>query len=189
MWESPIRNDQNILRRIKNSLAAGLDKEVKLPKFIVMILDSDIFEFIDFDGYGISSMIGDMLESLIKDLIEMIDDHKSKLPTKCKKEDYPFFYWIALPHHKNFNNNIRSKFNSTLDTIVKLYSEMRIALIKEHWDFDDDNLVSRNNLTRRGTYQYWKAIDASLKFNIGKRSRILGKQNQKRTGKNSPVTG
>ena len=53
---------------------------------------------------------------------------------------------------------------------------MRMALIKEYWDFEDEDLFFADKLTDKGKSALWRAIDSSLKFNISKRERIAGRQ-------------
>ena len=174
--------DQNIVRRIKNSLIAGLNKHWKMPKYIVVVLDSDVIDFVDYKNFGISTMYGDLLESIIKGVVDIIDDRKKKLPAKAVKGEYPFIYWMCLPKHKNLDFNSRSKFNLTLESIIKLYPNMRVAQIKDNWDINDENLAQSGRLTGLGFNRYWQAIDASLRFNVSKRERILDKSSMKKSG-------
>ena len=170
--------DQNIIRRLKSTFATALSKYDKLPKYICIVLESDIIDFLEYSNVGISTFYGDMIESIVKSFNQMIEDRKRILPTKAKKVGYPQLYWVALPMHKNLDKNARGKFNLTLESIVKLYANMRIARIKDNWIYDSDVLVTNNTgrLTTRGRSEYWKAVDASLKFNIQKREKIVGKQ-------------
>ena len=59
---------------------------------------------------------------------------------------------------------------------------MRVAQIKESWNMEDENLAQNNRLTGLGYNFYWRAIDASLKFNISKRQRILNVNTNKEVG-------
>ena len=167
--------DQNIIRRIKNSLIGGLNKHWKLPKYIVVVLETDLIEFVDYTNFGISTLYGDLLEGIVKGFIDIINTRKTQLPKKAVKDDYPFIYWVSLPKHKNLDQNTRTKFNLTLESIVKLYPNMRIAQIKDNWDIKNENLAQCNRLSGLGCNQYWKAIDSSMKFNINKRQRIMKK--------------
>ena len=167
--------DQNIVRRIKNSLVAGLNKHWKLPKYLVILLDADIIDFLCYTNIGIAGFYGEIVESVIKCIREVISMRKESLPTKAVKQDFPYIYWVSLPQHRNFDNKPRSKFNLTMDSIIKLHPDMRLILIKEHWDYNNENLVQNDRFTGIGCNQYWKAIDASLKFNISKREKIIGK--------------
>ena len=59
-------NNTNMLSRIENSLAAKINQIDKLPKYIAVILDNDIIDFLGYDLYGISEMYGEMLHYLAK---------------------------------------------------------------------------------------------------------------------------
>ena len=92
--------DQNIVRRLRNSLAVALTKNWKLPKYIVVILEGDIIDYLNYTNFGISGFYGDLLESVIKGFVAMIKTRKDQLPQKSKKATYPFIYWVAAPMHK-----------------------------------------------------------------------------------------
>ena len=121
-------------------------------------------------------MYGDILETTIQKMNEMIDERKKNLPMKALKFGYPHIYWIALPSHRSFDGKTRSKFNYTLEAILKLQPNMRMALMKEHWAYDDGRLVLQPSgaLTAAGRSAYWKGVDATMQFNIMKREQIFG---------------
>ena len=167
-------SDTNIVRRLKSSLATALNTNWKLPKYIVVILEADIIEYMDYTNFGISSIYGDILEAIIKEFMELITTRIEQLPTRARRPFYPFLYWAALPMHKNLDNHTRSKFNLTLDSILKLYPNMRMAHIKD-WNHTNENLAQHGKLTGLGTMHYWKAIDSSLSFNIAKHEMIMNK--------------
>ena len=165
--------DTNILRRLKSAFIEGLNKYWKLPKYIIIILEDDLIEYLGYTNYGISKMYGDMLEYLVQEFDSLIKNRIELLPDKAKKPGYPYIYWMVSSIHKNWeNNNAREKFNFTLEAILKLYSNMRLILMKEHWDFKNTNLVINNRLTSEGKSAYWKCVDASIAFNISKRERL-----------------
>ena len=152
---------------------AALNKHWKLPKYIAIVLDDDIINYVKFRGCGSAQMYGELLERLVQDINEHIRIRLTQLPKKAVKKDYPHIYWVALPQHQNLDNETRSKFNNTLESILKLYPSMRLAKIKDNWQTRDPDLVFNEKLTATGVMMYWRAIDASLKFNIQKRERLF----------------
>ena len=54
---------------------------------------------------------------------------------------------------------------------------MRLIKIKEFWDRADNELVMNNSFTKSGLATYWRALDASFKFNVLKRRDYLIRTN------------
>ena len=169
-------NDTNMLSRIRNSLARGLNKNVKLPNYILVVLDRDLIDYLDYDSFGISTMLGNWFEWLAAEFDDMIQKRKQNLPKKALDDDHPQIYWCASLHHillEKDNLNARMKMNAVMDSVTKLYQYMRVIKIKEIWQNNDSKLVTHNRFTPHGLSVYWKAIDAAVQFNVKKHDEFL----------------
>ena len=166
--------DCNFLSRFNNTVASGLNKIDKLPKYMVMVLDDDLIRYVDFYNCGMSSLFGECLEWLITQVNKMIAKRKAQLPAKAVHDDYPFIYWVAAPMHKNADLEVHKKFNDCLESIVRQIDNMRVAKVKEFWAFEDEVLVNEDGIiTPVGLSSYWKAVDAAIKYNVQKRNEFL----------------
>ena len=117
----------NMLSRIQNAGAEAINKNITLPKYMVIILDNDLINYLNYSNLGISLMYGSWIEWLAKTLNEMIIERKRQLPRKAVIPDEPFIYWAMLPYHKNLEgpkNICRNKFNKCLEAVMKLYQNM-----------------------------------------------------------------
>ena len=90
--------NNNTLSRILNSLAHAINKNTKLPKYIVVVIESDLIDFLRYGDFGISSIYGTWIEYLAKEMNDMIHARYQSLPRKAKKIDEPFLYWLAYQH-------------------------------------------------------------------------------------------
>ena len=102
------------------------------------------------------------------------------MPFKALSREDTQIYWIETAGHKNFSfedDQLRSVFVNCMDSLIKEFDNMRLLKIKEFWDKADDDLVFSNNLTKQGIWMYWKAMDASFKFNVLKRRDFLIRTN------------
>ena len=150
-------SNSNLISRLQITMADAINSKVTLPQYILILLDNDIIDFLDFRGVGISSLIGQWIEWFLTQVHEMIIKRKERLPPKAKADDYPFVYIVELPRHGNFNteeNVARGKFKNCLQSVVKIFSEMRVVKLKE-WNYDDMNLVVNNRFTTEGLAKYW----------------------------------
>ena len=162
-------NNTNMLSRIINTFTQAVNTRGKLPAYIVVVLDDDIISRLDYIGFGISSMMGEWLRYLIKNINEICLERKKQLPLKAIKEHYPVIYWSTAPHHMHLTNNpIRSKFNNCLESILKLYKNMHPLKMKEVWDYNNAHLVIRGTgaITSYGLNKYWSSIDAVVQYNV-----------------------
>ena len=76
--ESPLTLG-NPLSHILNQLIKELNKEIALPRFVIVIPDWDILKMINHFGYGVSGMIGKTLNWLIIEMQKSIKGRKDTL--------------------------------------------------------------------------------------------------------------
>ena len=164
----------------------GLNASKKLPKYIVIVLDGDLIGFLNYTQYGFFSMMGKWIEWLAKEIHTAVEDRRKLLPQKTLRQGEPFIYWISAPFHDFFGSELnaaRGKFNACLDSVLKLYDNMRVMKLKEYWNTKNRNLVGNLNrqISAEGLAHYWRSIDAAIEFNVNKReeylSRVKGMRN------------
>ena len=158
--------NQNMPSRIVNTVASAINSVHKLPTLMIIVLDDDIIqEFIEVK-WGVASAFGIWLEWIVQSIDGFIQERKKQLPFKAVKAMYPTVMWVATPHHANFNNAaLRTKFNICLTSVIKNYHYMKVIKLKEIWEYNDSTLVVNSRVTADGDLAYWKAINASVKYN------------------------
>ena len=163
-----------MLSRLRNTLATALSKRLLLLKFIVVILDANLLEWLSFEGCGVSNLIGKWVEWLAKEFNDMIKERKHVLPAKAKRDTHPQIYWVQAVQHKFLpNNQARCKLNICMESVMKLYSTMRCIKLKEVWEYSDTYSVVNGRFTPEGLSKYWKSIDSAIKFNVVKHDEFL----------------
>ena len=156
---------QNMLVRIQNTVANAINKHIALSRYFLVILDDDLITYLDFKGPGVAELLRKWVSWLIDQMTSAVAERKKQLPIKSKREAEPCIYWCLVPTHKNFSqpcNDTRKKLNFCLESLLKGKQDMRVIKLKEHWDFADQSLVCKDNMTDTGLYSYWKAIDAAF---------------------------
>ena len=92
-----------------------------------------------------------------------------QLPLKAIDENPTAVYWVSLPSHINFTRQeveLRKKWNDTLESVLKLFPNMRMIRFKDKWDPSNINLIHDGRLTFEGRDAYFSVLDSSLKFNL-----------------------
>ena len=161
----------NTVSHILYSFVSAVNNKVYLPAYLVIILDDDLIEFIGYKKYGVSTMYGTWIEYLAKEIVKLIDFRWNELPVASKLEHKTQIYWVEPVMHCNFdvdNRQMRDKFTACLDSVSKIYDNMRCLKIRNPWDHNDSNLVINSRLTKLGMATYWHTIDASFCFNVKK---------------------
>ena len=166
-------SNTNVLSRLQNTIAATINGQNWLPDFMVIILDADLIDYLSYKSYGVSSIIGEWVDWLFKDVHCMLSQKFNSLPAKAKTRNMTQVYWVAAPNHVNFTDDdweVRHKFNNCMEAVANTFgNEMRIVKLKEHWDYKNSLLLVNNRFTNLGHKMYWVAVDAAVKFNVLKK--------------------
>ena len=165
-------NIRNMLSRIRNQFAKAVNKNLRLPKAIIFVLDDDLIRWTDYEkAEGARDYFGKIVSWLVNEVRKMVMTRKDQFPTKAITPNQPVCYWTEAPQHKNFDNNLlRRKFNSALYEITDLQTNMHVLKMKKIWDYNDTSLFRNDRFTSEGLLKYWESIDSSFKFNEELRS-------------------
>ena len=105
--------NQNMISRLQITVAAAINKEKYLPKFMLILLDDELINYLDFTKCGQSPMMGDWIQWLASQIDEMVKTKKSYLPVRAEQDNKPAIYWNALPLHQAWwDNEPRIKYNN-----------------------------------------------------------------------------
>ena len=120
--------NDNIIGRLCNAIVNAINKEVLLPKAIILIFENDLLNAVDHYNPRISILCGRLTEWLANNVHKDITSYKEKLPSKSRKFKYPEILWVPLPLHARLNNinDFRVTFNTSVQGIVTLFREMSL---------------------------------------------------------------
>ena len=111
----------NILSHIHSAFATALNKADYLPTYVVVVLDTDLLEALDFKSTSFSELVGPWLEWLAGQFLQLLQQKKNFLPNKCLRPIDTLFYWSVTPQHRHFDkleNGMRDRFNACLNSMV-----------------------------------------------------------------------
>ena len=75
----------NLLIRLSTSLQKAVQDAVKLPKYLIVVLEDDLMRFAQYTGSGTPTIYGNLIESVVKDILATVKEQKDQLPVKAKK--------------------------------------------------------------------------------------------------------
>ena len=155
---------KNITANIRNRVVEGINKEVVLPKVIILVFENDMLNSFKHFLPGLSLLSGRCLEWLANQLHRIVVAHKEKLPSKSRKFKYPTILWTMLPPHYDWSKSVREsreKFNTCIKNTVSLFREMEVLELEE-WDDCDRSLVTKGKLNAKGLNTFWIQLDRAV---------------------------
>ena len=171
---------ENMLIRLQNTFAAALNKkEMRMPKYIIVVLDDDLISFLRYSRKGLADIMERWVTWLVHNFEQLLVTKRNKLPKKAVRMGEPCVYWCAAPVHNNFDdsqNIARKVFNSCLDSLLKGNQTMRVIKFKDHWNVHTEQLIRRGNYTDYGYSSFWDAVDAAFKFNVSRHEFFVAKR-------------
>ena len=80
------------LVRLQNALSSNLSRRGEIPKYIVVILEDDIINFLNYNDYGVTEMYGKLIDYLSKEFKATVNNFKTQyLPQKTRRSTWPFY--------------------------------------------------------------------------------------------------
>ena len=96
-------NNTNLLSRFVNSVISLINANGALPAFLVVVLDNDIVEFLNYNNTGVSALTGKWLEYIVQEVDKALRARRKQLPPKLQSQ-LTQCYWVDCMQHKNFND-------------------------------------------------------------------------------------
>ena len=163
--------DVNTVSRVRNNLVGAIREHKVLPKYIVVVLDSDLIKFAKLKAPKVrdtEAMYTRLMKWIMTQYDRLIASQKDYLPMKVKKNpDHPMVIWIEPPCHDSFRDNkFRKEFGLVLANNVQYHeNHFSVKLIKA-WNEDDSTLFDPQDrkFTAQGYITYWEAIDKAVKY-------------------------
>ena len=91
----------NMLVRLQNTFTRALNENNSMPKFILVILDDDLIQYLNFKEAGASQLLGSWIEWLSQQFTDALHSKRDKLPRKAQQETC--IYWVLPPLHHDFS--------------------------------------------------------------------------------------
>ena len=166
IFPNNFHNIRSTMTRIVNSCVFGLNKYDKLPRFMLMIIDKDLIDFIDCSISGSTITLGMAIEWIIHEIEKFVDRKKNmmrELKPGSVTPGEPKFIWIRAIS-RPWNNKFtlaRAKFNDVLEEILASRRDSYILDASSY--IDKANYTRLGDLTVVGREHFWRCVDDKLK--------------------------
>ena len=159
-----------VLARINNALVEAMNKEIKLPRYILIIPDKDILEDAKFDNYKVIELMEQIVRYLANEMYGNIETRKEDL--YCKKAGSllpaePRIVWVKMlvrPFIQNAKKYVfpyTKRFNEVLNDLVRRKKHSHILEVNMPQNTAMFDVVG--NLTNDGMEIFWQEIMQSMK--------------------------
>ena len=143
----------NMLSRIINSFISAVNNKIYLPAYLIILLDDDLIDYLQYKKFGVSTLYGNWLEFLAGNIQMTLEKARDELPNFAKAAEKTQVYWVEPPNHIEFTSEdkqMREKFSHCLEALTKIYNDMRVLKISTPLCKEDSNLVINNRFTKMG---------------------------------------
>ena len=169
----------NPISKLINNFARALNENKKIPKWVVVVPESDYLNSANnYTQFGISEAYGILIEYAMSTMDKMIEDLMGdNLPHKANKYNWPYFLWIEPTLHMKYaNNNLRGNFSKSLHIASLMHDRVIVLPLRQMWSDSSPNIfdVSQNRLTFPGLSTFWKGVDQAVRFADTKLLRNFG---------------
>ena len=158
---------RNIITKLLNALISAMKGESALPKYIVMVLEDDTIQYLNYNDFGVTAMFGKIFNAINTELRRGVMQFRDQyLPKKATRPDWPQIIWVYPSLHANYSNNsLRKKFSNEMEKIVDFHPTAHVCkLARCDWDTERDHLVDKESgdITTNGKRRFWHAVDKLL---------------------------
>ena len=176
--EEENETENDFLADVYNALVEALNNEsnVHLPRYLLIILDSDLIQAANVYDFGAMEMYEDMIKWLLINISSTVELRKKQLLKRragaVSTTTEPRLVWITMLRRPNNTTRkeifaLTRKFNSSLEDIIS--KDKRSHILKVHIEGNDTNFNENGDLTDVGLVKYWRSIDAEMAdFDHGK---------------------
>ena len=171
-WYKSSLPQQPHIAHMLNAFLEAMNASPKLPKYIIIIPDSDIIKGTRHLDFGVVCMLEEQVKWLMAQIFKYIlrrcDDLQNKRPGALPNSEYPRIFWVLMmkrPWASNIHDKKVMGLRSRTNNIVARLASSEHSL--ETWSVDvGEGLQMFNHageLTSQGQREFWKEINSCLK--------------------------
>ena len=164
---------KSLLARVLNSVIEGLNNKERLPKYVVVLLDKDLIENLDYFDYGIAEVLDECVYWLVKEINKAFetrrDDLRSKRAGALGTATEPCIIWLAMIQHPIVNDgrmkeiySKRGKFNRALKDAVCKFRYHHIMYTENMVECGHFDQIGK--LTLKGKQEMWCEVIHQIKL-------------------------
>ena len=160
----------NLLARLVNTITTALKERSEIPKYLIILLEDDIINYVNYDSFGVTEMFGKIADYLNREIKRTINEFKGKyLPPRARKFTWPQVIWIVPTLNEHYSNNIlRKKFGGELTAIVKNQHQAHGFKLKQLWNNLDSTAVTDGVINETGARKLFNALDRTIRYMVFK---------------------
>ena len=157
------------MSRIINAVTEGLNKRLRLPKYVIMILDQDFLKITKMYEFGVYHALKKSLEWLVRQISTLIVRKRTDLLDKkpgSLTQEFTQIIWVKMlkrPDIGDFSQiqALRPKFNKALEEVLfeSTYKEHYILTI----EVDPSEFTTIGTLSGIGKNSFWLEVDRCMK--------------------------
>ena len=160
---------KNVLTKLVNCVIKALNDTNKLPRIILIVPDSDLLRYIDYDDHGIKEVTKGAVEWITTQIVRAVDAKKDFLMRRkpgAVIASEPKIIWVKMIDRVNGRSSLlalRSKYNEAMEDVLSNNKNHYVMDINAEIA-DTTYLDQFNQLNDYGKTQYWVEIDKQIEL-------------------------
>ena len=168
----------NVLSRLINNFARAINTQRRIPKWVLIIPESNFLDCVNYNQFGISEAYGIAIEYIMSNMDNMIQQFMGHdFPQKANKYNWPYYLWVEPTLHMGYDNNpLRIKFSKSLHIASTMHDRSIVLPLRLMWSDNSPNMIDsiNNRLSPAGLTTFWRGIDQLIRFADTKVMRNFG---------------
>ena len=162
---NPLSHVRNALARLTNALIKALNDHNQLPRFILVVPNNDLLEYIRSYKGGITTLTGVAINWIANQMIRGILAKKEALKKVRPGSVTPYepkIVWVKMLEIPDnlYTFTAAQKFNKVIEKI--LVEKENHYLIDLHTKMNNHVYFNKSNLNGAGQVHFWKSIDDAI---------------------------
>ena len=155
---------QSVMAKIVNPVVEGLNSKERLPKYVLILVDKDLIENLNYFEYGIADVLDDCMLWFVHEINKIFElkheDLQLKKPGTLSTATEPRVIWTTMITRPTIDDqyyhNIYSKkgkFNKAIEKAVmkfRYHHVMYIESLTESAHFDNSGCLTANGKAKCG---------------------------------------
>ena len=127
------------MARVINSMIEGLNSKEQLPKYVLVVMDKDLIENVNYFEFGLADIMDECVFWMVKEANKLFEirreDLRRRKPGALSTATEPRLVWLAMIQHPMVHDNFkkvyskRSKFNKALEDAVSRFKYHHIMFV------------------------------------------------------------
>ena len=166
---SPVSTTKSVPARLLNCLLKALNENNNLPRFVIVVPDWNLLQFMQHNGFGIMEMTAALVRWMVTNMLWAVGSKKEQLrmvKPGALISGEPKIIWVKMIKRLRGYSKLLAvcnKFNQVMEKVLAAKKSQYLIDLSPAIN-DSDLFTSANELNGDGRVTFWKELDNCLQL-------------------------